>query len=85
MQSMYTNNQTLQMLNDYCTTPRDLWSMETQSRIASTHLQKDYTVQMMKIDDEQCNLTNSIISPRATTQLHNHLEWSDMQLKAYKH
>ncbi len=82
MQSMYTNNQTQQMLNDYRTTPRDLWSMEIQSHIASTHLQKYYTVPNDEIDDEQWSLTNSIISPRATTQLHNHLEWSDMQLKS---
>jgi len=81
MQSMYTNNQTQQMLNDYRSTPRDLWSMEKQTHIAS-HFQKDYTISSDEIDDEQWNLTNSIISAKATTQLNNNLKWSDMQLKS---
>jgi len=81
MQSIYTNNQTQQMLNDYRSTPRDLWSMETQIHIAG-HFQKDYTISSDEIDDEQWNLTNSFISPKATTQLNNNLKWSDMQLKS---
>jgi len=78
MQSMYTNNQTQQMLNDYCSTPLNLWSTEKQTHIAS-NFQKDYTISSDEIDDEQWNLTNSIITPKATTQLNNHLKWSDMR------
>jgi len=82
MQSMYTNNQTQQMLNDYRSTPRDLWSTEMKNRIANSHYEKDYSISPEEIDDEQWNLTNSVISQKDTAQLYNNLKWSDMQLRS---
>jgi len=81
MQSMYTNNQMQLMLNDYHNTPHDLWSTEKQNHLA-TNFQKDYPLCTDEIDDEQWNLTNSVLPSRVTTQLYNHLKWSDMQLKS---
>jgi len=84
MQTTYTDNQMQQVFNDYCTAPRDLWSLETRNHIATT-FQREYQQKNEEIEDEQWNLSNSVLSPIATTQLQNLLKFSDMQLKSLQY
>jgi len=81
MQRMYTDNQMQLIFTDYWTAPHDLWTSEKRSLINS-RLQMEYQPKTDEIEDEEWNLSNSILGSTATTQLHNVLKFSDMQLKS---
>jgi len=83
MQSMYTDHQMQLIFNDYRTSSRDLWSTETTSRIA-TSLQNENRPNSDDVDDDQWNISNSILPLRATEQIQKHLKFTDMQLKSFQ-
>jgi len=84
MQTTYTDNQMQQIFNDYCSAPRDLWSLETRNHIA-TIFQMEYRQKNEDIDDQEWNLSNSKLSLQILKQLQKLLKFSNMQLKSLEH
>jgi len=80
MQTTYTDNQMQEIFSHYRSSPRDLWSDETRDRIATTFQKEYYQCRNEDIDDDEFNISNSLLEARITEQLYKLTQFSDIQL-----